>query len=301
MVTQTWKSVSGGLYLACLVLFSSSSASAAITGPYTADANTLHLYHLDESAAPLEDTGFVDANDIDLSLTGVSPTLSQTSFSGFGSAVAFPGNGALDGGTVLQSALQGANGAFSYEALINISGITSSTEQQIMAHGDSSGQAFQFRISTTGDLQFVQVAPSVAVVGAAIPVSGPEAFAANQWFHVAVTYDGASAANLYWTRVDSSRTTASLLTSGSLSNDVTASANQTFLVGNRTGTGGLQDEQLLGMIDEVRISSVARTAGQFIFTTAVPEPNSLLLIMCGSFAFIRAGRRGRNRTQRCQH
>ena len=43
-----------GLFAAAL-LFTQLTAQAIIVGPYTADANTLHLWHMDASAVPVPD------------------------------------------------------------------------------------------------------------------------------------------------------------------------------------------------------------------------------------------------------
>ena len=41
--------------LAAALLFTGLNAGASIVGPYTTDVNTLHLWHLDELAAPAID------------------------------------------------------------------------------------------------------------------------------------------------------------------------------------------------------------------------------------------------------
>src|SRR5678816_1823849 len=76
------------LLMRCVALiafvFSTHQASAALTGPYTADANTLHLWHLDELAAPAADSGLTS-----LPLTALQggATLGNPGFSGFGMAL----------------------------------------------------------------------------------------------------------------------------------------------------------------------------------------------------------------------
>src|SRR4051812_28198024 len=69
---------------------------AAITGPYATDANTLHLWHLDEAATPAVDqahynyngafTVKADANQPLNALFGTA-TLGSASAAGFGSAL----------------------------------------------------------------------------------------------------------------------------------------------------------------------------------------------------------------------
>jgi len=80
------------------VLAVGASAQAGVKGPYTADANTLHLYHFDEAAGPADPgTPFADsvvANPYPLTNTGGPDGRDNTgaggyaapAFSGFGSA-----------------------------------------------------------------------------------------------------------------------------------------------------------------------------------------------------------------------
>jgi hypothetical protein len=281
---KSWHTV----WIAACVLASSNCGWAAIIGPYVADSDTLHLYHFDESATPLEDNGFVDANDIDLTALNGAPALSASAYAGFGSSVGFAAatNDAVGATSVSQSSLQGGNGAFTYEAMVRLTDI-GGDEQQIVAHGNSGGnQSFQFRISG-GVLQLISVQPAVVVLGANIPTTGPEAFEPNEWFHVAGTYDGTSTANLYWTRVDPSRTAATLLGSG-VFGDISSTGIYDFAVGSRNPFGGVT---IHGQIDEVRISAVARSADEFIFA-AVPEPTAvgLVVVACFAMASIRTAR-----------
>src|SRR5215471_5001730 len=72
------------------------SVRASIVGPYTPDANTLHLFHLDESTVPC--TNAVPGG---FSLTAISggAALGSNAYSGFGAAVS-----TYDGGPELFSA-----------------------------------------------------------------------------------------------------------------------------------------------------------------------------------------------------
>ena len=70
-----------------VVCWLSGTATGAIIGPYTADANTLHLYHLNESAAPAADTG--SATTLRPMSTEVGSPLGAASYSGFGNAASF--------------------------------------------------------------------------------------------------------------------------------------------------------------------------------------------------------------------
>src|SRR5262245_50942721 len=65
---------------------------AAILGPYTADANTLHLYHLDETGTPVADAGTAPQP-----MNGAinSPTFGNPSFTGFGTSLDTSANALL--------------------------------------------------------------------------------------------------------------------------------------------------------------------------------------------------------------
>ena len=158
---------------------------------------------------------------------------------------------------------------------------------------------FQFRIdgstngggSANGNLRFINVGGSgVEQILTPIPQSGPDAFVANEWFHVAVTYNGlestADNIQLYWTRVDPSRTEANEILSTSMLEDLTGDPT-VFGVGNEYRSA--PENNLNGLIDEVRISSIARGAGDMLF--AIPEPSAALLVGLGGVALLRRRRR----------
>lgn len=146
---------------------------ATVTGPYSVDANTLHLWHLDELSTPAVDQAHYNYNgaftvkpDANQPLTGLFGTgaLGSSSYSGFGTAY----NGGATPNTAGLSALPKVNGtgdnadhtfdnptthAFTMEAIIKIGfdpslGLT--TPQEIIAGegdaGDSSDRSWQFRI-----------------------------------------------------------------------------------------------------------------------------------------------------------
>ena len=90
---------------------------------------------------------------------------------------------------------------------------------------------------------------------------------------------------MFFTRVDSGATLANSVGSASDLVDFTdlgplTIGNEARTLNNATG-GDLFTEPLLGSIDEVRISSVARSADDFIFS-AIPEPSSLALLGLGA-------------------
>ncbi len=72
--------------LAAAMLLTGHNARASIVPPYTTDANTLHLWHLDESAVPAIDAV---ANPPGINCVNLSAgaTLGNSSYPGFGTAL----------------------------------------------------------------------------------------------------------------------------------------------------------------------------------------------------------------------
>ena len=277
--------------------------SAETLVPYVTDANTLHLWDLDGAAAPVADRVYGPSN-LPLEGLGNGATLGNTSFSGFGGALntnfgyntntgaylAAKPAAAIAADTVL-SPWAATDGAFTFEALVRLDfdpfAVLPSNppRMQIMA-GDEDfapGEAnriFQFAIAppgaqgnsgTTPRISFINIA-QLQTLEVQLPDSGTHAPAQGQWFHVAVSYDGneATADNLkfYWTRLDSGATTASLAGTGQMSNDLRAVPTD-FAIGNETRdsqTGAFQ-----GLIDQVRVSDIARADTAFMFNGADPD------------------------------
>ena len=283
------------------LLFASPAAQAAVS-PYTADANTIYLYHLNEAAG-----GSVAANSGSAALNAIAydgnpstaagatdqpldtTILGATGFSGFGNAANISaidlglgvdrdasGGFRLDSATspdraANHSSIFGAGNVFTLEAMINLADLTLTTREIIATDNTEANnlRGFQFRVNS-GNLEFNFIAPNVSAVTAAIPIAGPHAFAANQWFHTALSYDGTNA-RFYWTRVDASLTSANLI-GGPVAEGVDVNAPMPIVIGNEsrdTGTGVNSNEGLRGLIDEVRISNVARGATQFIFSSGL--------------------------------
>lgn len=275
-----------------VVAMTTGIASASIVGPYTADSDTLHLWHFDNVTGEVADS----AGSIGLNAVS-GATLGSASFTGFGNA----GDTSANNDTGFLSTDEqpfpfGAGGAFTYEAMINVSTITVDFDQifsmdnSLATTGD---RPFQFRLRN-GELQFVHIGGASGNDNdnnAVIPTTGDDAFVANEWFHVAVTYDGNANTvgnlKLYWTLVDELRTEANLIGSFTLVDDPVATDTARFGVGN-DGRTSISDKNIEGLIDEVRISGVARGADEMLF--AVPEPSSLALLGLGGLALLRRRR-----------
>jgi len=269
--------------------------------PYvSADANTTYLYHFSEgsgasSAANAGSTGVAalsvdgnpyagDGNNQPL----ITTVLGATGFSGFGNAASVSGdaclgvdadgNGAFRAGDGVpmgldqmpdHSTIYGVGNAFTLEAMVNVPSITTGNREIICTdvEGAAADRGFQFRISVNGGigrLEFNAIGTAPAAVTANIPLTGTHGFVANQWFHAAISYDGTTF-RVYWTKVDPSVTIANEIGTNTVETvDVTDDA--ILILGNEgRATGGLGGEPLGGLLDEVRISKVVRTPGQFIF------------------------------------
>ena len=289
--------------LACtLITFAAAPASfGSIVGPYVPDANTIFLLHLDETSGGITTNGVPGSasfiatanpsaatprNPLSglLGATGASGVgfdfglCADLSFSNsVGLFIDANGNGVADldvNATVPADAISGStftggSGEFTLEALVNLPSITGANREIISMDnsGGAGARPFQFRVNSTGRLEFNNIAVAGTLQTALIPTTGPEAFVANQWFHVALTYDGFGGLIFYWTRLDNARLGATVLSSVTVPT-LNISGSAVLTVGNENrNTSG---EGLLGRVDEVRISNIARSATDMAFDTSAP-------------------------------
>jgi Big-like domain-containing protein/concanavalin A-like lectin/glucanase superfamily protein len=314
------------------------TARAGLQVPYTPDADTLHLWHFDDSIANQGTTSFVTVTD---AVATASITLTNY---GFGTNVLAPfaaGNqpgsppytniflstqsatanllgclnilvGGGTGGNVgkayawcgtsnnvggyfpdTTSFKNNSSGAFSFEALVYVQGPVFSTsigtEWEIFcgdSQGESGGRSWQFRMQP-GTTPSMNINFITAVGGASpnvsplIPLSGPNALSISNWYHVAVTYtgntptngDGACELRFYWTYFDAFRTNADLMASftnlawGTLGGGPIPAVGGSARRNNGVGNSGAFE----GLIDEVRISAVARKANEMAFISGGPQ------------------------------
>lgn len=264
--------------------------------PYEADEFTLQLWHLDEAAPP-----FKNSVKDGISLRGMhnGAVASEPGFPGLGRAVSLnhhtggtPGSSTLAGGIVTLAPglasgpgdnapkgfrFQGEDGAFTYEAMVKFDQLPAEAQSIALAiitmDGEHHERVFSFRVEREGFLSFSPLPDSGASGGAiaSIPTRGPHAINTKDWFHVAVSYDGRpgvpGALQLYWTRLDSARDAANRIGGGMLSQNLDRIPGD-FAVGNEARNhtlGNAEAEPFPGLIDEVRLSSVARHPTDFLF------------------------------------
>ncbi|WP_200269753.1 histidine kinase [Luteolibacter pohnpeiensis] len=271
------------------------TAAVALT-PYQVDPHTLHLWHLDEKSPP-----FIDSSPDGFPLRSLhnGAESGQLSNPGLGHAISFNHH---TGGTPFWSNLKGAiltiapelsgdksdnapdnfrfqgdDGAFTYEALIKFDLLPEQSQTIALAiltmDGENDDRIFSFRIEREGFLSFSPLPDSGAAGGAlaSIPTTGPHAINTRDWFHVAVSYNGLpgtpGALRLFWTRIGSGVEEANAIGSGMLTANLARTTGD-FAIGNEarsSGDGNAEAEPFPGLIDEVRMSSVARHPTDFIF------------------------------------
>jgi hypothetical protein len=301
--------------LIAMLAFAAGIPSAeAIVSPYTPDASTLHLWHLNETSAPAIDSG---SSALDLPVLGGAALLGDPSFPGFGNALNTAGStssylapAALINGVGDETSFPYSNpttGAFTFEAIIRLDIDLTQTQvgtprgvtplHILTGEGEANGnRVWQFRIDPIGfspnadgvtgpltapALEFINVNLGTAQNRVMfLPISGANAVELGAWYHVAVAYDGnegiANNLSVYWTKLDQSHTEADLLIQRQLDTDLPV-APVDFAIGNIGRNPSLSN--FAGLIDEVRISDTARAPTEFIFS--VPEPSSMLAVLAG--------------------
>jgi len=252
-------------------------STAAVRGSYTPDDYTLHLYHFDGDA-----NDAVSSSPIHLT-PAYGATVTESSYEGFGTALnTYEGSSNTSANQPIAyvdevsiSNFTGLDGAFTFEAVIRPAGSIPNHMQIISGEDDStSTRGWQFRINTSGQLEFIKLTGTQETFAAALPTSGDHAWSGGQWFHAAVTYNGQenTAGNLkfYWTRLDSGASEANLLASFQMSADLLSYPRIDFAVGNegRDYSG----ENFEGLVDEVRISSIARGPEEMLFAPGGVPP-----------------------------
>ncbi len=284
--------------LATLLLLGGGEGALAGPGDYqpnVPDAHTLHLWHLDETKPPFSDS-VPNGTPLFGLLNGARA--GQPALPGLGHSVSLhsnvggtPGNSDFAGGILAASAILtngpadnvparfryfGPDGAFTYELVVKLDVLPADAPgialEMLSMEGDGADRIFNLRIEKEGFLAFIPLPHCGASGGAigTIPTRGLDAPDTKSWFHVAVTYDGnggfANNVRLYWTRLRPGVTAANRIGSGTLSGDLNGKTGD-LAIGNeaRSFHQNAEAEPFPGLIDEVRISGVARSTADFFF------------------------------------
>src|SRR6266850_1685891 len=309
------KKTPGTLAFVASLALSTAVCQAEILGPYTPDPDTLHLWHMNETTAPVVDAA---PNGTDLTALENGATLGNESFTGakgFGTAVAtYTGNPATRPGSAGQDsylaalplvngpadnvtiAYAGSSDALTYEAMVRIDfnptagfgadgwGQGRNLFMQII-NGDadeSANRVFQFRLAPIGTLngnssvlvEFINVNKGVSPqsLTAAIPTEGPDAIREGSWYHVAVTYNGQpdqpDNVRFYWTLVDPSRIAANQIGTAQMSQSLPSGCAPDFAIGQtgrQSPVTSSPNNNFVGLIDEVRMSGIARADNEMLF------------------------------------
>jgi hypothetical protein len=310
-----------------LLLSSAGLASAAVSGPYLVDANTLHLWHFDEAlvgASPYNNPGRLFPVDVVNSsfrmddgyydATYQSGIMGGTGYTGFGGAgqldhpggnglnahhsefrvgrgdadYAMPGEDGNTGNITPTQLLGSTNGAFTIEGMIKWNGSQGGTAQGFIFKAAEDGQN-HLRLT-------MQNAGTAPVFRLGLPNTGGNntftttatipALTTTDWYHYAVTFDGNNAGGsplkFYWTKVEESATEANLVQTFSSTGNTAYNINGVFQMGNWNASS------FDGLVDEVRISDVARSADDMLF---IPEPSTTLSCLLGAAVLLVRRRR----------
>jgi hypothetical protein len=278
------KTAKNSLLLSTLICLGASPLWPAVQ-PYQLDADTLALFLLDE------DNSAANAADavIDDPLTPFPGSSTEYGF-GFASAEGFT-NGFRGGNSILRNPrftadrMQGDDGAFTYEVIFRVDSldpIPSGLSARTILGWAQGGNFGQIRLNIDNDTKAVSIAVYNSVgaldggvnMSIPLPTAGPHAFQLGRFYHFAFAYDGNDGVEgnvqLYWTALDSNATQAEPLPFMHLVDQQKIGKDQNFdLLANTWlvigGDIGGTDRLFPGLIDNVRISSVARQPGEFIF------------------------------------
>ena len=305
--TRGFPNIASRFGLAGAALLLASTGQAGLQIPYVPNANTLHLWHLDDPSGQLYATDAVTTASITLTNYGqpnpgtgpyTNAFFGTNSFPGQGTCLYCPGTVMGSGQLGKEHVLYGGQfssvapfvnpitGAFTFEALLrfNVSPLNGAIDAEIVS-GDSTAsvRGWQWRIynggATGGVMEWNLLGGSSGVdFKAALPNSGPDAALANTWYHVAVTFTGTSPTNsdtanvlsFYWTLLDANRTYADVLLVTNMAYALSGPSGAMPYLGVGGSARNLttgNNEGIPGSIDEVRISQVCLYSNQMAFIT----------------------------------
>jgi alpha-L-rhamnosidase len=285
---------------------------AQVPLPLASDTNTLYLFHLDEAPggsvtanAGLDGGEAYSVNELSGSTNPpvVTDVLGAPGYMNFGNCATFgPGeligydynnNGRYDGDadsselsadSLSMSNLNMGNGGqtpWTIEALICPSAIDTTNQEIICTDSSASvaaSRGFQFRINYAGQLELNLIAISGADIKTSIPTSASDpvnGFVPNNWYHAAATYDGANLV-LYWTKMSASVAADHPISTNAVTvGSVFGAVKGPLGIGNRTRSPAI--EYFQGLIDEVRISNIARSPTNMLNLSSAPASGPVLV------------------------
>ncbi|HOK67745.1 MAG TPA: immunoglobulin domain-containing protein [Anaerohalosphaeraceae bacterium] len=269
------------MMLTAVVCLCGLAAQAVDIGPYPLDADTLHLWRFDVvKDGVIHD--LVRTSPIDMAFYNNAAL--AASKAGYGNAANTYDNVAGNNGpfvgrvgdynqTILISDLTGPNGEFTFEALVrpDVPAGSLRGHMEILSGETDAGatdRGFQLRIQNTGTtLRFQTLSGSTTAFDA------PITYTPGQWYHVAVTYSGTPNVSgnlkLYWTPVGSATSAVQVGGPFTMTADLDANDATKLCIGNELRSFSLADENFDGLVDEVRISRIARQPDQMLLRTAV--------------------------------
>jgi len=269
--------------------------------PYTVDANTVHLWHFDEALVlphsspdrkyPEDAPGVITPWRLDngyhdnLKRSGIMGGTGYTGFGGAGlldHAAGGIGNhyefrkgktywGVPPGGTASDiinptGLLGSTDGPFTFEGLYKWDGGGPDVNRFLFKGSSSDGNGdsdsrLRVVLNNPGNRPTFNISlPNFA--NSLTPLGAVPNLNSSDWYHMALTFAGNNAggseARFYWTKVDPSATEATLVHTFS-TNSTTPYDIKAFQIGN-WDTNNFQ-----GLVDEFRISNVARAANEMIF------------------------------------
>jgi hypothetical protein len=261
------------------------------------DASTLHLYHFDGDGTDAVTTGGIGmtlqngASYADGGVNLYDGIRNTSTASNYTLTSPYVASAAYNNFAQRLDSFAGAGSAFTFEALVRVSSsYTGMTDNMEIISADGTTRAWQFRVNTDGKLRFQKLTNGTLNIDSTSAVS----LEAGKWYHAAVTYNGlentADNLKLYWTEIGAGYTEAQLVGSGNMASDLLTATNGSlmvnFCIGNELRVNSGFTENWEGVIDEVRISSVARAASEFI----IPEPATLVMLGLGGLALLKRRR-----------
>ena len=251
------------------------AALAALTAqakvlPYSSDANTLQLWHLEVASGWYVNSADASTEQITPWAAGL-PDRAATGPDGLSNAcemdTAATGRIQSQNTFVWTNQMMGANGAFTWEMALkpnkaidsNLGGASTKTDMIMATSGADITLQLKIVYAADGTASLSLYKDSAGESGTISFGLNTGNYTTNEWHHLAVTYDGAGEVKLYWTNLSDYDGTMSLAQTGTWTTDFDGGTQVAQFAGNGA-TANVFD----GAIDEIRISDIARAPTAFL-------------------------------------